>query len=105
MIKKHHYLGKQGFSFRSGYNYGLFCDDVLIGVAVFHSVSAPETVQGCFGLARNEQDGIWELGRLVIHPNYKIKSKEYKGKNVIMITVSKLTDINEFRMQKYKEIK
>lgn len=74
MIKKYHYLGKQGFSFRSGYNYGLFCNGLLIGVAVFHSVSAPETVQGCFGLARNEQDGIWELGRLVIHPNYNGKN-------------------------------
>ena len=45
------------------------------------------------------------VNKYVIHPNYEIRSKEYKGKNVIMITASKLTDINEFRMQKYKEIK
>ena len=74
MLNKYHYLGKQGYSFRSGYNFGLYYEDILIGVAVFHTVSAPETVQGCFGLARNEQDGIWELGRLAILP-------EYNGKN------------------------
>lgn len=74
LINEYHYLGKQGCSFRSGYNFGLYYEDILIGVAVFHNVSAPETVQGCFGLARNEQDGILELGRLAILP-------EYNGKN------------------------
>ena len=74
MLNKYHYLGKQGYSFRSGYNFGLYYEDILIGVAVFHTVSAPETVQGCFGLARNEQDGIWELGRLAIHPDYNGKN-------------------------------
>lgn len=70
LLNEYHYLNKQGFGFRSGHNFGLFLKDRLIGVAVFHTVSAPETVQGCFGLERNEQYGIWELGRLVIHPDY-----------------------------------
>ena len=74
MLNKYHYLGKQGYSFRSGHNFGLFYGDVLIGVAVFHTVSAPETVQGCFGLGRTEQQGIWELGRLAIHPDYNGKN-------------------------------
>lgn len=74
MINKYHYLGRQGFDFRSGYNFGLYYGDTLIGVAVFHTVSAPETVQGCFGLERDDQHGIWELGRLTIHPNYNGKN-------------------------------
>jgi hypothetical protein len=56
-LLKHHYLSKQGFSFRSGYNYGLFCGDKLIGVAIFHTVSAKETIKGCFGLDGNDQTG------------------------------------------------
>ncbi len=74
LINKYHYLGKQGIAFRSGHNFGLYYGDTLIGVAVFHTVSVPETVQGCFGLGRNEQQGIWELGRLVIHPDYNCKN-------------------------------
>ena len=42
-LDKYHYLSRQGFSFRSGYNYGLFEGDKLIGVAIFHTVSAWET--------------------------------------------------------------
>ena len=68
ILKKFHYLSKQGFSFRSGFNYGLFIEDKLIGVAVFHTLSVPETAKGCFGLQRNEQQGLYELGRLVLDP-------------------------------------
>jgi hypothetical protein len=63
-LKKYHYLGTKGF--RSSFIYGLFVDDVLSGVCVFHGVSAPETCVGAFGLERNNQGGIWELGRLAI---------------------------------------
>ena len=62
-LDKYHYLSKMGCGFRSGFNYGLYDEGELIGVAVFHTVSAGETVQGCFGLPRNQQKGIWELGR------------------------------------------
>ena len=68
ILKKFHYLSKQGFSFRSGFNYGLFIEDKLIGVAVFHTLSVPETAKGCFGLQRNEQQGLYELGRLALDP-------------------------------------
>ena len=40
-----------------------------MAVCIFHNPSVPELVKGCFGLARNEQDGIFELGRLVKNPN------------------------------------
>ena len=73
-LLKHHYLSRQGYGFRSGFNYGLFEEDVLIGVAVFHGVSAGETVVGCFGLAKNDQAGFYELGRLAMDPDYKVKN-------------------------------
>lgn len=72
ILNKHHYLGKQGCSFRSGHNYGLFQGDKLIGVAVFHGVSAWETVKGCFGLQNKEQAGFYELGRLAIDSEYNV---------------------------------
>lgn len=69
LLDKFHYLSKQGRGFRSGFNYGLFIGDKLIGVAIFHTLSVPETAKGCFGLNRNEQEGIYELGRLALDPN------------------------------------
>jgi len=66
LISKYHYLGQKGF--RSSVIYGLFENDALIGCAVYHGVSAPETAVGAFGLKRNEQDGLWALGRLVLIP-------------------------------------
>ena len=72
ILNKHHYLGKQGRSFRCGRNYGLFYEDKLIGVAVFHGVSAWETVKGCFGLVNKEQAGFYELGRLAIDSEYNV---------------------------------
>lgn len=70
-LKQYHYLSKSGFSFRSGHNFGLFHEDDLIGVAVFHTVSAWETVKGCFGWSKEEQKdcGVWELGRLAMSPD------------------------------------
>ena len=64
-LKKYHYLGAKGF--RTAFTYGLFEEENLLGVCVFHGVSAPETCVGAFGLQRNEQQGIWELGRLAMH--------------------------------------
>ena len=75
-LSKHHYLAKQGHSHRSGTNYGLFDEkDKLVGVAVFHGVSAWETVKGCFGLENKEQKGFWELGRFAL-------DDEHHGKNM-----------------------
>ena len=74
ILSKNHYLSKQGFSFRCGRNYGLFLGDKLIGVAIFHTVSAWETVKGCFGLEDKEQKGFWELGRLALDSEYAVKN-------------------------------
>lgn len=67
LVHNYHYLKRKNF--RSGLIYGLFDGNNVVGVCVFHGVSAPETCVGAFGLKRNEQDGIYELGRLVMHPS------------------------------------
>jgi hypothetical protein len=74
ILNKFHYLSQQGYSFRSGFNYGLFYEKCLIGVAIYHTLSVPETAKGCFGLERNQQQGLYELGRLAINPDYYIKN-------------------------------
>lgn len=63
-LEKHHYLSKQNCGFRCGHNYGLYENGTLIGVAVFHTVSALQTVKGCFRIT--DQKGIYELGRFAI---------------------------------------
>lgn len=74
-LDKFHYLHLQGFSFRSGYNFGLFNDErILIGIAIYHSPSVPEILQGAFGAERNNQQGIFELGRLALNPFYYEKN-------------------------------
>lgn len=74
ILNGNHYLSKQGFSFRTGFNYGLFDGDKLIGAAIFHTVSAWQTVKGCFGLPDKEQRGFWELGRFVLDEEYHQKN-------------------------------
>lgn len=66
LVKKYHYLGDKPF--RVGYAYVLEHNGAINGGLIWHSVSAPETVVGAFGLERTEQDGIFELGRLVVSP-------------------------------------
>lgn len=68
LLSQFHYLSKSGFSFKSGLNYGLFLENSLIGVAIFNGLSVSEISKGCFGLERDDQDGLFELGRLAINP-------------------------------------
>ena len=48
ILKKHHYLATTGksVSYKSGYNYGLFKDKILLGVCVFTGFPVPELVRG-----------------------------------------------------------
>ncbi len=75
MLDEYHYLHEEG-NFRSGINFGLF--DVvsrnIIGVCVFHTVSAKEIAKGCFGIETFSLEGFYELGRLCINPHYHIKN-------------------------------
>lgn len=70
LLDEYHYLHEEG-SFRSGINYGLFEKDskLLIGVIIFHTVSAKEIVKGCFGIPSYKLDGFMELGRLCLNPH------------------------------------
>ena len=62
--QKWHYLKEKGF--RSSLSYGAFYEGQIWGAITFHGVSAPETVVGLFGLDRNDQNGIFEIGRLAM---------------------------------------
>jgi hypothetical protein len=46
----------------------------LIGVCVFHSVSAKEIVKGCFNIQSYRLDGFYELGRLCLNPHKFVKN-------------------------------
>ena len=63
--RRWHYLGDKDFV--EGFSFGAFFDGLLWGCMTFHGVSAPETCVGLFGLERQDQEGIWELGRLAFH--------------------------------------
>ena len=69
-LNTYHYLGQQGQGFRSGYNYGLFEEGQLVGVCIFTSMSAWETVKGCFGLQNKEQKDFYELARFALDDDH-----------------------------------
>jgi len=75
ILLKFHYLKDISKGFKSGYNYGLFKENNLLGVIIFTGFPVPELVKGMFGLERNQQSGMFELSRLCIHP--EIQSKEH----------------------------
>lgn len=83
LLLKYHYLKDLSKGFKSGYNYGLFRKNDFCplniggaqGVCIFTGLPVPEIAQGAFGLERNEQQGLFELSRLCIHPD--TQSKEY----------------------------
>jgi hypothetical protein len=70
LISQYHYLGNKGFRYGVGYGLQDKHTKEVVGVAVFHSPSAPETMVGAFGLERHQQEGFWELGRFVLKQEY-----------------------------------
>ena len=76
LLLKYHYLKDISKGFKSGYNYGLFKNNDfsplniggLQGVCIFTGLPVPEIAKGAFGLERNQQEGLFELSRLCIHP-------------------------------------
>lgn len=69
ILDKYHYLANISRGFKSGYNYGCFLNEELVGVVIFTIFPVPELVNGMFGLARNNQDGMFELSRLCLRPD------------------------------------
>jgi len=83
LLYNFHYLKDESKDFKSGYNYGLFSSsstDVLrvggcLACCVFTKIPVPEIAVGAFGLQRHEQEGLYELSRLCVHPD--IQKTEY----------------------------
>ena len=77
LLLRFHYLKDFSKTFKSGYNYGLYKNNDFCplniggiqGVCIFTGLPVPEIAKGAFGLERHEQDGLFELSRLCIHPN------------------------------------
>jgi hypothetical protein len=77
LLLRFHYLKDISKTFKSGYNYGLYKNNQFCplniggiqGVCIFTGLPVPEIAKGAFGLERNEQQGLFELSRLCIHPD------------------------------------
>jgi len=76
LLLRYHYLKDISKDFKSGYNYGLYKKNDfsplniggIQGVCIFTGLPVPEIAKGAFGLERHEQQGLFELSRLCIHP-------------------------------------
>ena len=80
LLLKYHYLKDHSKGFKSGYNYGLFRDEPIssegtLGVCIFTGLPVPELAQSAFGLQRDQQDGLFELSRLCLHPSIQRSEK------------------------------
>jgi hypothetical protein len=83
LLYNYHYLKDESKDFKSGFNYGLyrksFTDILRIGsplaVCIFTGLPVPEIAVGAFGLKREEQEGLFELSRLCVHPD--LQKEEY----------------------------
>ena len=83
LLLRFHYLKDISKSFKSGYNYGLYKKNDfsplniggIQGVCIFTGLHVPEIAKGAFGLERHEQQGLFELSRLCIHPD--TQEREY----------------------------
>jgi hypothetical protein len=84
LLNTFHYLKDESKDFKfSPYSYGLYRNsvtDVLhiggpVAVCIFTGFPVPEIAVGAFGLQRHEQEGLYELSRLCVHPD--IQREEY----------------------------
>lgn len=69
ILNRYHYLSGRSRGFKSGHNYGLYKDECLVGVCIFTGFPVPELAKGMLGLARDEQEGLFELSRLCLVPS------------------------------------
>lgn len=72
LLWQYHYLTKISKGFKSGYNYGLFNGVRLVGVIIFTQLPVAELAVSICGLKRDEQQGLFELSRLVLSPDIQI---------------------------------
>lgn len=69
LLEEHHYLSGISKSFKSGFNVGLIKNNTVVGVCIFTGFPVPELAKGMYGLDRSDQDGLFELSRLCLHPS------------------------------------
>jgi hypothetical protein len=69
LLLQYHYLKDYSKGFKSGYNYGLFKGEECVGICIYTGFPVPELAKGMLGLERNQQEGLFELSRLVLHPD------------------------------------
>jgi len=79
LLCEYHYLTSISRGFRSGINYGLFKDGDVVGVCIFTGLSVPQQAKAIFGLEPNEQQGLFELSRLALHPFEQQKEHNLAG--------------------------
>jgi hypothetical protein len=84
LLNTFHYLKDESKDFKvSPYSYGLYRNSVTdilhvggcLGVCIFTGLPVPEIAVGAFGLERHQQEGLFELSRLCVHPD--IQKEEY----------------------------
>ena len=84
LLNTFHYLKDESKDFKvSPYSYGLYRNsvtDVLhiggpVAACIFTNLPVPEIAVGAFGLQRHEQEGLYELSRLCVHPD--VQREEY----------------------------
>lgn len=83
ILGPHHYLSGISKGFRTKHNFGLFKDEGflsqgkgMLGTCIFTGLPVPELAVGAFGLARDDQDGLFELSRLCIVPEMQGENAE-----------------------------
>lgn len=69
LLLTYHYLKDESKGFKSGYNYGLDFYGQIVGVVIYTGFPVPELAKGCYGLERDDQEGLFELSRLVLRPD------------------------------------
>lgn len=69
ILSQYHYLTHISRGFKSGYNYGCFYKDTLVGVVIYTGFPVPELMKSIFGLPRKQQQGFFELSRLCLTPD------------------------------------
>ena len=74
-IKKYHYL--KDAKYFSMYNYGLFIDDDLVGLATYSLPQGNVTLKGWFNLPNSTKD-IMELMRLCVIPELRCMDRKNK---------------------------
>ena len=68
MCRKNHYLSEEQPGIRSGINYGLYFNDILVGCCNYISPSSQHTLSSILGKSHDSDIRLVELGRLCILP-------------------------------------